>query len=160
MTPRQCEIAAESSAASVLARSGYDVLVQYGPHQQHYDLVAVKGTRILLISVKGNQDGGWPLAVSDKKTGLTYHQAIDAWAARQRADAVFILVQFLNVPLLTGPRIYVVRRDEIVAYMKSQNHSAGHGTLWEDYPRDHPKSHYNHQIPAGWVYSQNRIDTI
>lgn len=160
MTPRQCEIAAESYAASLLARSGYDVLVQYGPHQQHYDLVAVKGARIVLISVKGNQDGGWPLAVSDKKTGLSYHQAIDGWRARQRSDAVFILVQFLNVPLLIAPRVYIARPDEIVVYMKSQCNGSGHGSLWEDYRRDHPKSRYSHKIPPIWAFSQNRIDTI
>jgi hypothetical protein len=58
MTPRQCEIAAESYAACLLAQAGYDVLVQYGANQPQYDLVAVKGKRILPISVKGSQDGG------------------------------------------------------------------------------------------------------
>ena len=130
------------------------------PHQQHYDLVAVKGPRILLINVKGNQDGGWPLAASYKKSGLSYHQAIDAWRARQRNDVVFILVQFLGVPLLTAPRVYIARPDEIVTYMKSQCQGIGHGALSEDYLRDRPKSKYNHKVPATWVYSQQRIDTI
>jgi hypothetical protein len=48
MTRRQCEIAAEAYAASLLARSGYDVSVQYGANQPGYDLVAVKDNRILL----------------------------------------------------------------------------------------------------------------
>ena len=43
MTPRQCEIAAEAYAASLLAQAGYDVLVQYGANQPHYDLVANNG---------------------------------------------------------------------------------------------------------------------
>ena len=58
MTPRQCEIAAESYTACLLAQSGFDVLVQYGANQPHYDLVAVKDKRIVPISVKGSQDGG------------------------------------------------------------------------------------------------------
>lgn len=56
MTPRQCEIVAESYTACLLARSGYDVLVQYGANQPHYDFVAVKDKRIIPISVKGSQD--------------------------------------------------------------------------------------------------------
>ncbi len=46
MTSRQCEIAAESYTACLLAQCGYDVLVQYGAKQPHYDLVAVKDKRI------------------------------------------------------------------------------------------------------------------
>ena len=52
MTSRQCEIAAESYSTCLLAQSGYDVFVQYGAHQQHYDLVALKGERTVRISVE------------------------------------------------------------------------------------------------------------
>lgn len=76
MTPRQCEIAAESYAACLLAQCGYDVLVQYGANQPQYDLVAVKDKRIRPVSVKGSQDGGWMLAVRYVKPGVNYHQAI------------------------------------------------------------------------------------
>ena len=72
MTSRQCEIAAESFAASLFARAGYDVLVQYGANQPHYDLVAVKGERMLLISVKGSQSGVWMLATRGKIPGVSY----------------------------------------------------------------------------------------
>ena len=160
MTPRQSEIAAEAYAASVLARAGYQVSVQYGANQPDYDLVAEKNGRILLVSVKGNQDGGWPLAVSHKKPGVDYHGAIDSWKAKQRKDIVFIFVQFLGILLNSAPRVYVARRDEIAIHMKSQCNGNGHGALWEDYPRDHPKSKYAHRIPLGWDFSQLRIDTI
>lgn len=160
MNPRQSEIAAEAYAASILARSGYNVSVQYGARQPDYDLVAEKPGRILLVSVKGNKDGGWPLAVSHKVTGSSYHQAIDNWRAEQRSDIIFILVQFLNIALASAPRVYVARADEIAAYMKSQNHGNGHGALHEDIRRDHPKSKYSHKIPAEWEYSQKRIDAI
>lgn len=160
MTPRQSEIAAESHAASLLARSGYQVSVQYGANQPDYDLVAEKAGRILLVSVKGNQDGGWPLAVSHKKNGVSYHQAIDSWKAKQRKDIIFIFVQFIGIPLTSAPRVYVARPDEVAAYMKSQCSGKGHGALWEDYPRDHPKSGYTHRIPQAWDFTQVRIDTI
>ena len=160
MTSRQSEIAAEAYAASVLARSGYDVSVQYGARQPHYDLIGEKNGRILLISVKGNQDGGWPLAISHKNKDTDYHQSIDKWLACQRKDIVFILVQFLGVSLTGAPRVYVARPKEIAAYMKSQCNGRGHATLWEDHRRDYPRSQYFHKIPDEWTYSQDRIDTI
>ena len=160
MTSRQSEIAAEAYAASILARSGYQVSVQYGANQPDYDLVAEKERRILLVSVKGNKDGGWPLAVSYKKADVSYLQAIDNWEADQRKDIVFIFVQFLNIPLTSAPRVYVARADEVATYMKTQCDGKGHGALWEDVRRDHPKSKYSHAIPKVWEFSQNRIDTI
>src|SRR5690348_8629047 len=99
MTPRQCEIAAESYAACLLAQAGYDVLVQYGANQPDYDLVAVKGKRMLPISVKGSQDGGWMLAVRYKEKGVTYHEAIERWLSAQRDDVVFFFVQFAQVAI-------------------------------------------------------------
>src|SRR5437879_1074714 len=99
MTPRQCEIAAESYSACLLAQSGYDVLVQYGAHQPHFDLMAVKGEeRKLPISVKGSQDGGWMLAVSYVEPGVKYRDAIDKWLAAQRSDVVYMFVGFFHVP--------------------------------------------------------------
>ena len=160
MTSRQCEIAAESYSASLLAQSGYDVLVQYGANQPHYDLVAVKGERILLLSIKGSQDGGWPLAVNCKGDSRTYHEAIDAWYQKQRKDAVFILVQFLGVPLGAAPRVYVTRPPEIVSYMKTQCGGKGHGSLSEDWLRDHPRAKRSDTLPPEWVFTKERIDGI
>jgi hypothetical protein len=56
-------VAAEAVAATTFARAGYEVSVQYGANQPGYDLVAVKRKRILKVSVKGSQDGGWALCV-------------------------------------------------------------------------------------------------
>jgi hypothetical protein len=160
MTPRQCEIAAESYTACLLAQSGYDVLVQYGANQPHYDLVAVKDKRILPISVKGSQDGGWMLAVRYVEKGVDYHAAIDKWLTIQRDDVVYIFVQFMHVPLGHAPRVFVARPPEIAAHMKTQCLGRGHGSLQEDYLRDHPRSQYNHKIPGGWAFTHARIDSI
>lgn len=97
MSQRQCEIAAESYSACLLAQSGSDVFVHYGARQPDYDLVAVKGVRTVRISVKGSQDGGWMLAVSLKK-GRSYHAAIDKWLAAQPLEVIFMFVGFLQVP--------------------------------------------------------------
>ncbi len=160
MTSRQCEIAAESYSASLLAQSGYDVLVQYGANQPDYDLVAVKDKRILLLSVKGSQDGGWPLAVNYKNASRTYHEAIEAWRHNQRSDVIFILVQFLGVSLGSAPRVYVTRPSEIEAYMKTQCGGKGHGSLSEDWLRDHPKAKRSDILPAEWLFTRDRIDSI
>src|SRR5262245_24781615 len=113
MDKRQCEIAAESFSASLLARTGYDVLVQYGANQPHYDLVAVKDQRMLLVSVKGSQSGGWMLASNFVKPGVNYHAAIDIWLEAQRDDIVFLLVQFVAVDIGHAPRVYIARPKEI-----------------------------------------------
>ena len=160
MTPRQCEIAAESYTACLLAQSGYDVLVQYGANQPHFDLMAVKGDRKLPISVKGSQDGGWMLAVRYVKQGVDYHRAIDEWLSAQREDIVYSLVGFLNVPLGQAPRVYVARPPEIARELRLRCLGRGHGSLEEDSPTFYPKSKYKDRIPSEWSYSTERIDTI
>jgi hypothetical protein len=160
MTPRQCEIAAESYTACLLAQGGYDVLVQYGANQPHYDLVAVKEKRMLPISVKGSQDGGWMLAVRYVQNGVNYHQAIDKWLTVQRDDVIYVFVQFLNIEFNQAPRVFVARPAEIAMYMKSQCFGRGNGSLQEDYRRDHPRSKYDHKIPNEWIFTRERIDYI
>lgn len=160
MTPRQCEIAAESYAASILARSGYDVLVQYGANQPNYDLVAVKDKRMLKVSVKGSQDGGWMLAVRYVKPGVNYHAAIDLWLSNQPNDVVFLFVQFRGVSIGEAPRVYISKPAEIAAHMKTQCDGRGHGSLQEDYKRDAPGSKYNHKVPNSWQFTSNRFDKI
>jgi Holliday junction resolvase-like predicted endonuclease len=160
MTPRQCEIAAESYAACLLAQAGYDVLVQYGANQPHYDLVANKGSAFLPISVKGSQDGGWMLAVKYKEDGATYHDAIDRWLASQRNDVIFLFVQFFGVAIGELPRAYIARPPEIAAHMKTQCHGRGHGSLQEDYRRKRPGSKYDHKVPNEWLFSQKRLEEI
>jgi hypothetical protein len=160
MTQHQCGVAAEAYIACLLAQSGYDVLVQYGANLADYDLVAVKGNRILKISVKGSQDGGWMLAVRFVKPGVDYHAAIEKWLSVQPDGIVYLFVQFKNVALGQAPRVFVARPNEIAAHMKSQCSGRGHGSLQEDYLRDHPGSKYNHKIPAEWNFSRERIDVI
>jgi Holliday junction resolvase-like predicted endonuclease len=160
MTSRQCEIAAESYAACVLAQSGYDIFVQYGARQPDYDLVAVKGERTVRISVKGSQDGGWMLALRYKHKENTYHQAIAAWLNAQRPDAVFMFVSFLGLSPKCAPRVYLAKPPEIAVHLTAQYLGRGHTALDEDNPTHYPKSKYKDKIPDHWLYSTERIDSI
>lgn len=161
MTSRQCEIAAESYTACLLAQSGYDVLVQYGANQPHYDLMAVKGEdRKLPISVKGSQDGGWMLAVRYLEPGVNYLAAIEKWLSAQRNDLIYVFVAFLQVPLGEAPRVYVARPPEIAAHLRLQSSGKGRAVLREDTPKFYPTSKETDKIPSEWRYSTVRIDTI
>lgn len=160
MTPRQCEIAAESYTACLLAQCGYDVLVQYGANQPHYDLMAVKDKRILPVSVKGSQDGGWMLAVRYVGNGVSYHAAIDRWLSVQREDVLYAFVQFIHVPLGSAPRVYLARPPEIAVHLKTQRDGIGHGALHENHGQENPRSKYKHKIPESWVFSEARLNSI
>jgi hypothetical protein len=160
MSPRQCEIAAESYTACLLAQCGYDVLVQYGANQPHYDLIAVRGNRFLPVSVKGSQDGGWMLAVRYVGNGVTYHAAIDKWLSAQREDVLFAFVQFIHVSLGQAPRVYLARPPEIAGHLKLQRDGLGHGALHENYGQENPRSKYKHKIPDHWSFSDERLDTV
>jgi Holliday junction resolvase-like predicted endonuclease len=160
MTPRQCEIAAESHVASLFAQAGYDVLIQYGANQPHYDLVAEKDGKFLPISVKGNQDGGWMLAVKYKNKNTTYHEAIDLWLAAQREDLIYVFVQFLGVSLGEPPRVYIARPKEIAAHMKTQRDGKGYGALQEDIRRIRKGSQYSHCIPSVWKFTLRQLNEV
>lgn len=62
-------VATEAVAAALFARCGYDVSVQYGANQSEYNLAVIRGERMLKVSVKGSQDGGWGLTQSYLKKG-------------------------------------------------------------------------------------------
>ena len=72
MNSWQVSVAAESVVACMFARCGYDVSVQYGANQPEYDLIVAKRDKMLKVSVKGSQDGGWGLSQSYiNKAGLS-----------------------------------------------------------------------------------------
>ncbi len=160
MTMRQCEIAAESYSACLLAQSGYDIFVQYGARQPNYDLLGIKGERTVRISVKGSQDGGWMLALRYKNKNNTYQAAIGDWLAAQPGDAIFMFVGFLGLTPDRAPRVYLAKPPEIAAHLKGQYPGRGHTALEEDTLTYYPRSKYEDKIPDVWRYSTERIDSI
>jgi Holliday junction resolvase-like predicted endonuclease len=153
-------IAAESFAAGLLARSGYEVLVQYGANQPLYDLVAVKGKRIIKVSVKGTQLAGWQMTGGFKK-GRSYAKAAEAWLQKHGDDLVFMFVQFLGVPLGDMPEVFVARAHEVAAHLKAGKRGGGDTTLrWKHSWRRGPATGCTDSVPETWRFTQKRIDSV
>jgi len=152
-------VAAEAYAAAIFARYGYDVSVQYGANQPEYDLIAVSGDRMLKISVKGSQDGGWGLTQSYKK-GCSYNEAIEKWLAAHHKKTVFCLVQFQNTAPDEMPRIYLATPQEIAERLNASAGGRGETILYEEHtwgPRAAGKGTTD-RVPSEWRISAERLE--
>lgn len=154
-------VAAEAFVAAQFARCGYDVSVQYGANQPEYDLVVVKGDKLMKISVKGSQDGQWGLTQGFKKDA-SYHEAIDKWLEKHHNRTVFALVQFKNVSLDEAPRLYIAFPTEIANLMKSCAKGRGDTILYENKVWGVRAVGYGtvDAIPDHWRFSPIRIEEI
>jgi hypothetical protein len=155
-------VAAEACAAALFARAGHDVLVQYGANQPGYDLAVARKTSPAKISVKGSKDGGWVLTASFKRKGLTYHGAIDAWAAAHDDPKTFYcFVQFKNVPFASMPRMYLASVSEVVTYLKASCGGHGYTSLRESYSWSRGKAGgTKDEIPSNWTMTESRIEAL
>lgn len=162
-------VAAEAFAAAQFARCGLDVSVQYGADQPEYDLVVAKGNRILKVSVKGSQDGGWGLTQSylKKATELSgkkgdYHGAIELWLARHSSRTVFCFVQFQGVALHELPRIYLATPGEVAQRMRETAKGRGDSILYEKWQwtsRAYGAGTVE-ELPPSWRFSQERLEEM
>ena len=154
-------VAAEAYAAAVFARYGYDVSVQYGANQPEYDLIAVSGDKMLKISVKGSQDGGWGLTQGYKK-GCDYHEATKKWLAAHHRKTIFCLVQFQDTAPNEMPRIYLASPEEIANLLDASAGGRGETVLRENHtwgPRAVGKGTTD-RIPDEWVISAQRLEQM
>jgi hypothetical protein len=154
-------VAAEAFAAGLFARCGLDVSVQYGANQPEYDLVVVKGDKLMKVSVKGSQDGAWGLTQSYLEKA-NYHGAIDAWLSRHKPRTVFCFVQFKDAGIDQLPRAYLATPLDIAARLKSTANGRGDTTLYEDH-RWGPRAHATgtvEQMPAQWRFSPRRVEEL
>ena len=153
--------AAEAIAVAQFTRYGYNVSPQYKDNQPEYDLIAAKDDKILKVSVKGSQDGGWGLTQNYKK-GNTYHEAIDKWLDAHGKKTIFLLVQFMNVEDDELPRMYIATPQEIAIAMKHSR--AGNGdTVLHEYQKNGERSiaaYTVDMIPAEWKFTKERADKI
>ncbi len=117
-------VAAEAFAAGLFARCGYDVSVQYGANQPEYDLIVAKGEKLLKVSVKGSQDGGWGLTQSFMKN-RGYHKAAEVWANKHSSKTILCLVQFKGTAIMDMPRVYLATPSEIANEMKKAANGRG-----------------------------------
>ncbi|MBI3031495.1 MAG: hypothetical protein HYY64_18500 [Candidatus Rokubacteria bacterium] len=161
MTAFHVAVAAEAFAAGVLAQAGCDVLVQYGANQPEYDLVASKGGKYLKVSVKGSQDGGWGLIQSYKKSGNSYHDAVDAWAADHGPEVTFCFVQFEGVALGECPRIYLAHVADVAALLKASRRGGGNTILYENYTyKKGLGANTTDRLPDTWKASRDRVHEL
>ncbi|MEJ7812495.1 MAG: hypothetical protein WKG32_18940 [Gemmatimonadaceae bacterium] len=161
LSPFHVSVAAEAFAAGLLAQAGCDVSVQYGANQPRYDLIAAKGDRMLQLSVKGSQDGGWGLVQGHKSKDVDYATAIDLWATTHSPRLVFCFVQFQGVALGECPRVYLATTGEVAGAMKASRNGHGNTTLREHYVfKKGVAAGYVDRIALQWTFSASRIDEL
>lgn len=159
MTSWHVGVAAEAFVAAQFARFRYDVSVQYGANQPEYDLIAVSGEKMLKISVKGSQDGGWGLTQGFKK-GCDYHEAIQKWLDSHHKKTIFCLVQFQGTADDEMPRMYLASPLEIAEVMNATAAGRGDTILYEDHtwgPRA-SASGTTDRIPEKWKFTAERAN--
>ncbi|WDF02967.1 hypothetical protein [Shouchella hunanensis] len=164
MNSHQCGVAAESFTATMFAWAGYDVSVQYGANQPEYDLVIVKGDKMLKISVKGSNVGRWVLTASLKKDEtISYADAIDTWRSKHSTKTVFSLVQFKNADMSNAemPRIYLATVDEIARELNLIRNGTGYTALYEN--NTYKSGTYKglcDKVPDEWIFSKERVNYL
>ncbi|MDD5040933.1 MAG: hypothetical protein PHX87_06305 [Candidatus Peribacteraceae bacterium] len=154
-------IAAEAIAAAQFARCGLDVSVQYGANQPEYDLLVARGEKMLKVSVKGSQDGGWGLTQSLLKNA-DYHLAIEQWLSRHRPRTIFCFVQFMGVPADALPRMYLALPEEVAQRMRESANGRGDTILYEHKEwtkRAHGAGSVD-RIPDFWKFSAARVNQL
>lgn len=161
-------VAAEAVAASLFARCGLDVSVQYGANQPEYDLLIVRGDDVLKVSVKGSKDGGWGLVQSylpkQTKTGSRsapdYHGAIDCWLADHGAKTIFCFVQFQNVALDQMPKVYLASPSEVATALHKSRRGLG-GTILYEHKTWTDRAYAagsTEELPASWRFTSERLE--
>ena len=157
MTSWHVGVAAEAFVAAQFARMRYDVSVQYGANQPEYDLIAVSGDKMLKISVKGSQDGGWGLTQSYKK-GCDYHEAIQKWLDGHHKKTIFCLVQFQGTSDAELPRMYLASPAEIAQVLNASAGGRGETILYEyhKWGARAAGSGTIDRIPEEWRFTEER----
>jgi hypothetical protein len=158
----QVSVAAESITATLFAWAGYDVSVQYGANQPEYDLVVVQGAKMLKVSVKGSQDGGWGLTQNLKK-GRTYSEAAEKWMAKHSARTILSLVQFKDIDIEKGelPRVYIATPSEICNLLSNARGGHGDTVVKENYTWiTGVAKGITDKIPNEWIFSKQRISEL
>jgi hypothetical protein len=163
ITSWQVSVAAEAFAAALFARCGCDVSVQYGANQPEYDLVIVKGEKLLKVSVKGSQDGGWGLTQSYmQKAKADYLGAIEHWLSRHKLRTVLCFVQFKDVGISELPRVYLATPQEVAQRLRDSAKGRGDTILYETHhwgPRAFAAGTVE-EIPQAWRFSYGRVESL
>ncbi len=160
MNTHHVEVAAESLAASLMSQLGWDVLVRYGANLPEYDILATKEGRIVKVSSKGSQDGGWGLTQGYKK-GKSYKDAAQHWVNKHSPDTLVFLVQFQDIEAGKMPLVYVARPQEIGDYLA--NARDGHGETTILVSKNYKKgiaAGTKDRMPDAWIFSEKRLNQL
>ncbi len=167
--PWQVTVGAEGIAAAQFARCGFDVSVQSGPNKPWYDLVVAKAGNLLKVSVKGSDDGCWPLtetflkrAADLKGKQANYKGAIGLWLDQCGSRAVCCLVQFQGVSIGELPRIYLASPDEVAQKLQETADRLGSPSLHETYEWT-PVADGTQAVealPSAWCFSEERVQEL
>ncbi len=156
-------VAAEAVAASLFARCGLDVSVQYGANQPEYDLIVAREQKLLKVSVKGSKDGAWGLTQGFLKEGkANYHEAIDEWLQCHKPRTALCFVQFKGVAVSEMPRVYLATPSEVAERLHATTKGAGSTMLYERHvwgPRARGAGTVE-EIPEGWRFSMERVEVL
>ncbi|MGA2281260.1 MAG: hypothetical protein ABSG80_13250 [Verrucomicrobiota bacterium] len=156
-------VAAEAIAAAQFARCGYDVSVQYGANQPGYDLIVVKGKRLLKVSVKGSQKKAWGLCQSHlNDENRTYHAAINHWKKCHDLGMAFCFVQFEGIGIDGMPRVYLATPGEVAKRLHQTKNGEGDTVLYEKkvWTKRAIASGTIDAIPDSWKFSEKRIEEL
>lgn len=161
MNSYQVGVSAEAYAAAIFARSGCDVLVQYGANQPKYDLIIAKENKSIKVSVKGSQDGSWGLTQSHLKNA-NYQKAVDKWLSKHDKRILFCFVQFKDIDLLQHPRIYLAWTQEVANRLKETANGRGDTILYENkiWSQRAYAAGTIDKIPDKWRFSKERLHEI
>jgi hypothetical protein len=166
-TSWQLAHAAIRLAAAQFARCGFDVSVQHAADWPVYDLVVARVDTLLKVSVKGSQDGAWPLTQSYLKPGTdssrdktNYQRAIDMWMNRHGSRTVCCLVQFQGVAIDQLPRIYLASPAEIAVRLRNAACGRGDSILCEEWSSPSELSTTVERLPSNWLFSTQRIEEL
>lgn len=155
-------VAAEAHAAAAFALCGCDVSVQYGANQPGYDLIVAKNKKLVRVSVKGSQDGGWGLTQSYLKDA-GYQAAIDSWLAKHDNRILFCFVQYKDInPITQMPRIYLAWANEVAKQLKLSRRGLG-GTILYEQKKWSAKScgaGSEEKIPDKWYFTKAKVDSV
>jgi len=127
-----------------------------------------KNDRLLKVSVKGSQDGGWGLTqaymkaatkISGKKAD--YHGAIDLWLRRHGSKTVFCFVQFMGLKFDQLPRMYLASAQEVAQKLRQAKNGQGDSVLNENWTFVRGRSAgITDKVPPNWSFSEQRIHEL
>jgi hypothetical protein len=120
--------------------------------------------RMLKVSVKGSQDGGWGLSQSQLSRigNANYHEAAELWFQRHKPMTALCFVQLQDVTDDELPQAWLAWPREVADRLKAASGGRGDTILWVDYVRG-PRAAgagIRETIPSEWKLTRERAEQM